>query len=83
MTGRDLKEWLAKLSDEDLDCEVYGGAPREDGTYDALEKMSLCKMDDGDKAIFLEPLPVDEDEDDEPAETEDAPEEKPEYPTED
>ena len=68
MTGKDLKEWLATLSDEELECEVYGGAPGDDDSYDALEKMSLCKMVDGSKAIFLEPLPVDESEEDAPAE---------------
>lgn len=61
MTGKDLKEWLETLDEEQLNGEVYGGAPDKlTGAYNAVEKMSVCRDTDGDKAIFLEPIPVEE-----------------------
>lgn len=66
MTGKDLKEWLETLDEEQLNGEVYGGTPNEEGEYQLLEKMSICKDEDGDKAIFLEPIPDEEEDEEEP-----------------
>ena len=57
MNARELKSWLEKLTEEELDMDVFAGAPNADGEYRAVEKVAISGTEDGEKAIFMEPLP--------------------------
>lgn len=57
MNARNLLSRLQGLTEEELDLEVFGGR-QEDGTYTAVETVTVCESIDGCTAIFLDDVPV-------------------------
>ena len=75
MTGKDLKEWLDKLTDEELELEIFADED-EEGTFYPMGKVCICrKLGEDEKAIFLEMLPEEEYYDEEDAPEAETPEE--------
>ena len=60
MTARDIKNWLEGLTEEELDYPVFAGEPNAEGEYQLVEKLSINNTDAGEKAVFMEPLPDEE-----------------------
>ena len=67
MTAKEILNWLQTLTEEELECDVFAGAPDANGEYMPVEKLSVVGADYGAKAVFMEPLAPGEEDDEEAA----------------